>query len=154
MEVTVAQRAHRGLRGLAGYVVPGELGNASLSSPLRDRLVVGEVPIGVYENVSGSHDQSILITDCGLHFNDNDNWLFVPYEEMVSAEMEGGEKALATGHVAIQLRGEATFLLPVLGGGPTIGTKDTFAVLMFLNHVIGDINRVRACTPAHSLEES
>ena len=126
----------------------------SLDGFPRARLGAGEIPIGIYENSPGSIVQSLLITDRGLHYNDNDDWLFVPYEEMVSVELQGGENSLATDNIAIQLRGEATTLLPVLGGDPTIGTKDTFAMLMFLNHVMGDLNRLRVCTPVHAVDPS
>jgi hypothetical protein len=35
-------------------------------------------------------------------------------------------------------------LIPVVGGDPSIGTKDTFAILMFLDPVLGDLSRCRA----------
>jgi hypothetical protein len=60
---------------------------------------------------------------------------------MAFAELQGGEKSLDVDQVAIHLRSGATTLVPVSGGDPSIGTRDTFALLMFLDHVVGDLDR-------------
>jgi hypothetical protein len=148
MHVTVAQRAHRKLNATSGYAPLGEEMDTEHASLIRGRLCEGEVPIGVYENVMGTLDQGILITDRGLHHHDKDVWNFVSYQEMVSADLEGGQKSLTVDNIAIQLRDGETYLLPVRGGDPRLGTKDTFAMLMFLDHVLGDMGRLRSSRPA------
>ena len=154
MDVTVVQRAHRNLRRLPSYVVLGKDASEPLPCLVRERLGVGELPLGIYENTPGSLDKSILITDRGLHYQANLDSDFVPYEEMVSADLEGGEKSLATDNIAIQLRGGATHVIPVRGGVPEIGTRDSFSMLMFLNHVIEDLNRLAACKATHAVEQA
>ncbi|WP_406694930.1 hypothetical protein V5E97_28200 [Singulisphaera sp. Ch08] len=137
----MAMRAHRGLRMLPRYrYLAGDEG-----MPLDGvRLGEGEAAVGIYENVPGSAEQCILITDRGLHVNRGEDWLCLPYKEMVSVDLEGGEKSLDVDCVEIRLRSGATALIPVSGGNPSIGTKDTFTMLMFLDHVIGDLRRRRA----------
>ena len=63
---------------------------------------------------------------------------------MTSVDIEGGEKSLDGDRVEIRLRSGETALIPVFGGDPSMGTKDRFAVVMFLDHVIGDLGRHRA----------
>jgi hypothetical protein len=144
MEITVPMRAHREPRKLARYRHFGERESIPLECVGGPRLGEGEAAIGIYENVPGSAEQCILITDRGLHFNRGDDWLCLPYEEMTSVYLEGGEKSLDVDRVEIRLRSGETALIPVSGGDPSIGTKDTFAMVMFLDHVIGDLGRRRA----------
>jgi hypothetical protein len=144
MEITVPMRAHRSLRKLGRYRRLAEDKGMPLDRLGGARLGEGEAAFGIYENVPGSAEQCILITDRALHVNRGDDWLCLPYEEMTSVDLQGGEKSLDVDRVEIRLRGGATALIPVTGGDPSIGTKDTFAMVMFLDHVIGDLGRRRA----------
>jgi hypothetical protein len=67
----------------------------------------------------------------------------LPYEEMSAIDLEGGEKSPDVDCIEIRLRSGSTALIPVSGGDPSIGTKDAFAMLMFLDHVLGDL--IRRC---------
>ncbi|WP_406698401.1 hypothetical protein V5E97_06015 [Singulisphaera sp. Ch08] len=136
----MAMRAHRNLRRLPRY-----RNLANDDSILLDgvRLSEGEAAIGLYENVPGSAEQCILITNRGLHFNRGDDWLCLPYEEIVSVDLEGGVKALDVNCIEIRLFSGATALIPVSGGNPSIRTKDTFAMVMFLDYGIYDLDGYR-----------
>jgi hypothetical protein len=144
MEITVAQRAHRKFKRCSRYRSLAEAGGTQLDVLARAQLGEDESPIGIYENVPGSVERCIVITDRGLRVHGSDGWLFLPYEGMASAELEGGEKSLDVGHLAIHLRSGAMALVPVSGGDPSMGTRDTFTMLMFLDHVVGDLDRRRA----------
>jgi hypothetical protein len=144
LEITVAQRAHRKFKHCSRYLSLAGVGGTPLDLPAGAQLGEDETPIGIYENVSGSAERCIVITDRGLRVNASYGWLFLPYEGMVSSELEGGEKSLDVSHVAIHLRSGAMALVPVSGGDPSLGTRDTFAMLMFLDHVVGDLDRRRA----------
>ena len=144
MEITVRMRAHRGLRKLARYRPLTALNQTTLDG-FGGQFQTGEEAIAIYENVPGSIDQSFLITDQGLHVAQVGHWLFLPYGMMVSAGLEGGEKSPEVDRVAIRLRDGSTATVQVSGGDPSMGTRDTFSVLIFLDHVIGD--RGRQATP-------
>lgn len=144
MDLTVTMRAHRKLNGLARYRHLAEGEGISLIDPGGPRLGEGEAAVGIYENVPGSAERCILITDRALHVNRGEDWLCLPYEEMTSVDLEGGEKSPDADCIEIRLRNGATTLIPVSGGDPSIGTKDTFAMRMFLDHVMGDLSRRHA----------
>ena len=151
MEVTVSMRAHRKFKGTPNYRAlagreagPGPLDGGTVS------LAAGEAAIGVYENVPGSTEGLILITDRGLHVGRGDVGFFIPFAAMVAVEVEAGKKPVAVDRVAIRLHGGATALVPVTGGDPTIGTKDAYLMLMFLDHVIGDLSRRASAAPGRA----
>ena len=144
MEITVFMRAHRKLRRLPRYRHLAEGDSAPLDILGGARLGEGEAAIGIYENVPGSTKQAILITDRALYVNRDDDPLCLPYEEMEYVYFEGGEKSVDVDCVEIRLRGGATALVLVNGGDPSIGTKDTFAMITFLEYVMWDLKRRRA----------
>jgi len=131
MDITVATRAHRNLRKLSRYLPRVDDHGAPVDE--------GEARIGVYENVSGSAERCVVITDRGLYVNRDEGWLALPYEEMASVELEGGEKSLEVENLAIHRRDGTTALAPFSGGDPASGARDAFAALMFLDYVIGDL---------------
>jgi hypothetical protein len=144
MEITVAQRAHRKFRRCPRYRSLADEGGMPLDLLAQAQLGEDESPIGIYENTPGSAEGCLVITDRGLRVNGSNGWLFLAYEEMISTELEGSVKSLDAGHVAIHLRSGAMALVPVSGGDPALGTRDTFTMLMFLDHVVGDLDRRRA----------
>ncbi len=67
---------------------------------------------------------------------------------MIKVGTEGGEKR--ADHLEIRLRDGSTALIPVLGGDPEWGTKDTYSMLMFLQGVLWDRERLaEAAGPSH-----
>lgn len=136
-------RAHRKLKSLVRYRRVTVDNSKSLIDLVGRHFSEGDVLIGIYENVLGSADRCILITDRSLYFNRDEEWLRLPYEEMISVDIQGGEKSLVVDHIEIRFRSGGTTLIPVIGGDPTIGTRDTFSMLMFLEHVLGDLSRCR-----------
>ena len=143
MEITVAMRAHRKLKSLARYRRVTEGNRKSLFDLVGRYFNEGEVLIGIYENYPGSAERCILITDRSLYLNQGEVWLRLPYEEMACVEIQGGVKSLVIDHLEIRFRNGATALIPVTGGDPTTGSRDTFSMLMFLEQVIGDLGRSR-----------
>jgi len=73
LEITVFMRAHRAFRRtaryrpLAGNLPSGEIEGAELAE--------GETAIGIYENVPGSLERSVLITDRVVHLARGDDWV-------------------------------------------------------------------------------
>ncbi len=143
MKITVLMRAHRKLKCLARYRHVIEGNSKSLFDLVGRHFTEGEFLIGIYENVPGSAERCILITNRSLYLNRGEGWLRLPYEEMMSVDFQGGEKSLVVDHIEIRFRCGETTLIPVTGGDPTIGTRDTFSMLMFLEQVLGDLGRCR-----------
>ena len=134
--ITVSARAHRKLRDLARYrglADLGRLGSEALG------LGPGEVAIGIYENPSGSRIVSLVITDRGLHIFEADDSRFLSFEEMMTIDLEKGEDL----PIIVGMRDGETVAVPIMGGNPEIGTRDAFAVRMFLDGVVGDLHRRR-----------
>ena len=137
IEITVAMRAHRNLRRLPNYR------NLSASGIDADEralypLAEDESVLGVYENVPGSLDR-LVFTDRGVHLGQDHGWLSLPYETMSAIDTEGGEKL--ADDLEIRLRDGSTALVPILGGDPERGTKDTSSMRMFLQGVLLDRER-------------
>ena len=143
VDVTVAMRAHRKLSGLARYRSCHDSRGISATDVRGSKLAPDETLLGVYENPADLHDGDVLITDRGLYILERAESRFLPFEEMISAELNGGEKSPSVDRIAIHLRDGSTALVPILGGDPSLGTRDAFAVLMFLEHVIEDQNKHR-----------
>lgn len=135
MEFTVAMRAHRNLKKLSRF--------QPLVGDDEAPLDAGEAVIGRYENVMGSAERCVVVTDRGLHIKQSEGWLSLPYEEMTSVELEGGRKSLDVENVAIHLRDGTTARAPFSGGDPVTGARDVFAVVMFLDYVIDDLSADR-----------
>src|SRR5687768_3590783 len=82
MRDIVLSRAHRTLRRMARY------------KPLSDDLTTmhqyikgvslqeDEAIIGVYENMPGASDESIIITDFGIHILRGGRWEFIGYDQI------------------------------------------------------------------------
>jgi hypothetical protein len=140
MEVSVAMRAHRKLRKLSRYIPINENKGTSSWRLALARLHAGESAVGVYENSQDSIENCILVTNQGLHFYKDDKWLYLNYEDMMSADLDN-RKASNIDHITIHLRTGESVLIPVLGGDTETGTRDAFAMLMFLDHVLGDLSR-------------
>jgi hypothetical protein len=139
MEITVAMRAHRSLRKLPRYRSATEWELILKEVIPAAGLGAGEDAIGFYQNTPQSTDNGILITNRGLHVHYGHSWKFVSYSEIVSVELEGGEKSLEVDNLAIRLRNGETELVPFLGGDSTLGTRDIFAPWTFLKNVLADI---------------
>jgi hypothetical protein len=147
MDITVAMRAHRSLRKLPRYHSASEREGLLNEAVRAVRLEVDEVAIGFYENAPQSTDKGVLITNQGLHVHRENLWTFVPYSEILSVDLEGGEKSLNVDNLEMQLRNGATELVPFVGGDSTLGTRDTFAAWTFLKNVSADM-LVRKTSPA------
>src|SRR4051794_6857565 len=99
MEITVAQRAHRKFRRCQRYRSFTEKSNPPFEALVGAQIGEDETPIGIYENVPGSAERCIVITDRGLHVLQSDGWLFLPYDKIASAELEGVEKSPDVDHL-------------------------------------------------------
>jgi len=71
-----------------------------------------------------------------------DDWLFLPYKKIDRVNLEGGDKL--DERLEFWLRDGSMVTIEILGGDPSIGTKDTFSMLMFLDHVVVDLDRRRS----------
>ena len=137
MEITVAMRAHRKLRHCPSYRTLPESTMPRAADRSIPPLSGDESPIGYYENIPGSSDRILLVTDRALHMRGESGWITLPYETMIDVRTERGLKT--ADNLEIRLRDGSKALVPVLGEDGM--GKDTYAMLMFLQHVIGDRER-------------
>ena len=141
MAATVSMRARRTLGRLTRFRSVGHSDGIPLDTLGEGLLGHGEMTIGVYENVPGSFEQCIVVTNRGLHVNTNLGWLTLPYENMVGVDVGNGEKSCDRDFLEIPLRTGAKALILVSGRDPSLGTCDKFSMAMFLDHVMGDLRR-------------
>jgi hypothetical protein len=143
MDVTVSMRSHRILKNLPRYRTYDE-GQDDVRR-LLDELQIerGEKPVGFYQNTCGSLDRGVLITDRGLHVHRGCTWDFLPYEKMMSIDLEGGKKSLEVENLAIRFHDDSVELVPFTGGESALGTRDTFSLWTFLIRVLGDLKQRR-----------
>jgi hypothetical protein len=144
MEITVAMRAHRSLRSLSQYRSDTYAEGLLRDLPHHVSLHRDEAVVGFYENIPGSTDSGVLVTDQGLHVDRGGSWEFLPFCEMASVDLEGGEKSLDVDNLVIRLRNGESALVPFTGGNPALGTRDTFSAWTFLKNVLADAAKCKA----------
>lgn len=136
--------AHRKLRWCLHYHPYRECVSRLPDESLKASLCEGETLLGIYENVPGSLDRCVAITDRGLILKGADGWVSLPYAEMASHVLEvgpRGEFKLTVEEITLNLRGGGTASVPVLGEYPQWGGRDIFSMSMFLDHVLGGRGR-------------
>lgn len=130
----VFSRAHRTLRSLANYQ-PLSGREAAFTSFLSEiHFQKEEKAIGLYENTPGKKDESIVITNLGLHFLSTDRAEFISYEQIRAIE------PLETKNIDrlnLDLDDGRMIAIPIKGGEGRF--RDIFEFLHFLDRVVNDI---------------
>lgn len=118
-------------------------GTATPPAWLRQVAVQGdEVVLGVYENVPGELEDSIVVTTRALHLCRDGAWQSVSYEDIRSIETPPTEAPLGKSGVAeltLHLGDGQRVSLPVTGGRGK--TRDAWEFLRFLRRVTSDLER-------------
>ena len=140
----VRSRARRILGHLPRY---RDLSDETTAAPARVHRVPlrrGEIPLGVYENVSGECEDSVLVTTLGLHSYRPGVWDSVGYEDIQSIERLPiaipSDKMRIDG-LTLHLVSGRSVDIPVRGGDGKL--RDGWEVLRFLARVTDDLRRDR-----------
>jgi hypothetical protein len=130
----VRARAHRCLVALRQY---RDLTPAESTAPqwLANRpLLVGEEWIGVYENIPGSPEDCVGVTNRGLHIWRGLEPDFLAYEELDSTTSEGLIPKRKADQITVRLRDGQLAVIPIRGGDDR--SRDLFEFLRFLQRVM------------------
>jgi hypothetical protein len=136
MTDVVVARAHRILKPLTQYrSILGDLSNTP--EYVKDVLLKeNEILIGVYENFPHGHDESIVITNFGLHYYIDKQWEFIPYNIITESKIQSPIKENVE-EISLTLVSGKLVWLPVRGGQGRF--RDAFEFLRFLMRVTEDI---------------
>jgi hypothetical protein len=96
-----------------------------------------ETLIGVYENVIGAQDESIVITDVGLRLSHHGEWLFIDYRQI--ERVVGPPDKQNVDGLTVHLVTGAIVQIPVRGGADKF--RDAFEFVRFLMRVVQDVQR-------------
>ncbi|MBN9388559.1 MAG: hypothetical protein J0I20_10945 [Chloroflexi bacterium] len=88
--------------------------------------------VGVYENIPGNLEDSIVITDKNLHLFTKDKWLTIRFGDVTKVDTIG-EKFLKSG-LTLYLTDGQTFDIPVTGGKGSF--TDKFEFLRFFQGIM------------------
>src|SRR5437868_5943809 len=102
-------------------------------------LQEGEICLGVYENNPGCLEDSIIVTNLGLHIYRSGESLFIDYGQIESIEAPSVKET--ADRLKIRLSNGAMKDLPIQGGQGRF--RDAFEFLRFLDRVKDDIRRQR-----------
>ena len=134
----VASRAARILNRLAKYrdITAGESDASHIPTwihaiPIRE----DEICYGTYENTPGTPDETIAVTNLGLHICEGRRWRQIDYVEIRSVSIPS-EKHVAS-ELLLELQSGETYLISVAGGNEKF--RDAFEFSLFLSRVIQDI---------------
>jgi hypothetical protein len=135
IEELIKSKAHRTMRRMSNYHNISEktddihyLGDFSF----RDN----EEPVGIYENLVGEPDESIIITTLGLYIFRAGDWEFVGYDEIRAITKPKVEK-LAVDRLFLHLASGRRVDVPIKGGEGRF--RDVYEFLRFLMRVTESI---------------
>jgi hypothetical protein len=129
---TVKSRIHRTLNDLPSFQAIDS--NISLSTDIENlRLRENESILGIYKNESGTLDETIVITELGLHIFMDSFWKSIDFNEIERVEKIQSKE---DDHLVLKLNGDKKFSLPVRGGKEQF--RDSMTFLRFLNRVLED----------------
>ena len=95
--------------------------------------------IGMYQNELHTFEETLIITDCGIHICKYKKLIFVPFSDMLKVSLPPKNllDIRQEREISITLRDGRIVDLPVRG---SVGKfKDIFEVARFLNRVVKDI---------------
>lgn len=105
---------------------------------LRDSDFKNELIIGVYENVVGSIDHCIIITEEGIHFEAQGEWIDIKFAEIRNVNCPSSKEIeKKDAGVNLVLENGRNVTVPVWGGSGRF--LDVFEFSRFLARVVEDI---------------
>jgi hypothetical protein len=137
--MNVASRARRILKHLNSY---REVSESSLNLPsgLREvPLREGETILGIYANSLSMLEESIVVTNLGLHVYRHTQWESIDYSQIRSIETPPDK--YETTQLMIQLQSDRVTNIPIRGGEGRF--RDAFEFLRFLDRVTHDLQHNR-----------
>lgn len=133
--MNVKSRAIRILRPLTRYRNLSTISPAPGYTTQGVKFQEGESCLGVYENVDGSLQESVLVTNVGLHVHRRREWGFVDYADIESIRIPSRKEEADT--LEIHRYSGHMDEIPVRGARGK--SRDAFEFLLFLNRVTADI---------------
>ena len=124
----VAERELKRLPNYLDVTGEGELVHSELSGM---QLGENETVIGVYENTPGEVEDSIVVTNLGLHLRQGSSWLPLEYTAIIKV-VRPATKEEISGITVILNNGVEQFV-PVRGARAQF--RDSFSLLQFLMNV-------------------
>ena len=139
-ESLIRSRAHRILKRLKNYhgLLEDEGPGENLLSHISLQPI--EKVIGYYDNASTKVNDSIVVTDCGLHIFRDENWKFVDYHEIARVDIPVSEFKRSADAIILHLRADAPSEIPVHGGDAKF--RDAWQLFHFLARVIHDVQNL------------
>ena len=96
----------------------------------------GDAYLGIYENIPGSLEDSIVVTSYGLLVNRAEGGTFIDYSDIESGRflppIESGADKLHAASLLLKLTNGQTVEIPVRGG--RVKASDVFEFSRFLKH--------------------
>ncbi len=135
--VSVRSRASRILRRLTAY---RDLTAQSPDHPPWIHEVPvqpGEQRLGVYENVPGSAEKSVVVTTLGLYVRRGERWEFVRFEDIEAVVAPHQKTEVA--ELALMHRDRHVTLMPITGGHGRF--REAWEFLRFMDRVLEDFGR-------------
>lgn len=135
MDIPVTSRIHRILVRMDVYTNFKDCDKNPDDYPLD--LEAGEIPLGVYENIPGRIEDSIIVTDQAIHYCETDNHSRkVQYQNINRTSFfKDKDKPLP---LRIELRNGETFFLPFKAGPHGKGLGNACGFIRFIDRVVGD----------------
>ena len=96
--------------------------------------------VGCYRNDSGSTGDWIVFATDGVSATFDGEWRHIPYQEIVKVVREG-VKDVDSDDVRLEIRSQNIITMLVRGKNTAVGTHDKYSIMMFLEHVIGELDR-------------
>ena len=126
---SIKSKAYRILRPLSRYK---PLNDYQLPYDLSDLPRGEDELLGVYENVVGQRDSSIVFSTQGIYVDLTHHWTYVPYAHISTITLPEGDKH-AVERIALQIAGGISLQIIVTGGEEQF--RDVYEVLRFLQRV-------------------
>jgi hypothetical protein len=132
-DISIASRAHRALRHLSGYRSDDESLRPLLAKGLR--LSRHEQFIGVYSNPASKAQESIVVTNFGLHALSAHGWDAIRFADIEQATIP--EEKNKAEHLHLLRKGTTnTLTVPIRGSSGR--ARDIFEFQRFLDRVMRD----------------
>ena len=143
MKITPYMRAKRAFKNTDCFELRASIPD-ELASLLSSQLSLDSV-IGCYANglVGSSFNSLVVLTEECICVFRSTEFIRVLYSDILEVRFPGGsvEKNIDAKSLEIVCGNSDVIKLPVEGGNEMLGTRDTFTMSAFLDHVIGDIAR-------------
>jgi len=98
-------------------------------------LKEGEECYGVYENLPAEADETVAVTNLGLHILRRKKWQFVDYRQIRKVDLVSPKQDVS--ELLVRLTNQESVLLPIRGGKGKF--RDAFEFMRFIDRVTSDL---------------